>query len=334
MTGSTHPIVPQDFSIQVAENEGMPSRLGSKGCLPPDVRTRRLTGTLTLGLSKIGAATDGPRSARKEPMRHRKELKRHPLAKFFARLAVVAGLIASMAFPVVAQDGTRPIPANAQPKSYGEGWECDRGYRRDGDKCLSVIVPENAYATNRTYGAGWECLHGFQEVDDAACLEVVVPEGGYLDPSGQRWRCLRGYIKVDGICLEVVVPDNAYLSADSYGAAWLCNRGYQVEGDTCVAIVVPENAFLNASSYGQPWTCERGYFERDDTCETIVVPENAYFDEASYGPGWKCNRGFAESDDGCTEIDLPDNAHLDRSGNRWACHRNFQRSRGLCLLND
>jgi hypothetical protein len=40
------------------------------------------------------------------------------------------------------------------------------------------------------------------------------------------------------------------------------------------------------------------------------------------------------SDDGCTEIDLPDNAHLDRSGNRWECHKNFQRSQGRCVLND
>lgn len=332
MTGSTHPTVPHDFPIQVAENEGMPPGPGFKGSSPPIAPMRRVTGTLTLGLPKTRAATDGPRSAKKKLMRHHKEPTKHPLARLIARMAVVAGMIASFAFPAFAQDAL--VPANATAKSYGEGWECDRGYRRDDDACLAIIVPQNAYATNRTYGKGWECLHGFQEVDDATCFEVLVPEGGYLDPSGQRWRCLRGYIKVDDICLEVVVPDNAYLSADSYGAAWLCNRGYQDEGQTCAAIAVPENAFLNGSEYGQPWTCERGYFERDDTCEAVVVPENAYFDDASYGPGWQCNRGFAESDDGCTEIDLPDNAHLDRSGNRWECHRNFQRSRGQCVLND
>ena len=174
-------------------------------------------------------------------------------AKASAELLALAFVtLIAIGSPSFAQSRDAPMPANAQPKSYGEGWECDREYRRDGDACLAIIVPENAYATNRTYGRGWECLHGFQEVDDAACFEVVVPEGGYLDPSGQRWSCLRGYMKVDDICIEVVVPDNAYLSADSYGAAWLCNRGYQVEGDTCVAIAVPENAFLNASSYGQP----------------------------------------------------------------------------------
>jgi hypothetical protein len=31
---------------------------------------------------------------------------------------------------------------------------------------------------------------------------------------------------------------------------------------------------------------------------------------------------------------LPANAHLDRSGNRWECDRNFQRSKNLCILND
>jgi hypothetical protein len=55
MTGSTHPTVPQDFSIQVAENEGMPPGPNSKASLIPVARTRRLTGTLTLELSKTPA---------------------------------------------------------------------------------------------------------------------------------------------------------------------------------------------------------------------------------------------------------------------------------------
>jgi hypothetical protein len=64
MTGSTHPTVPQDFSIQVAENEGMPSRPNFKVPPPLAARTRRLTGTLALRLSKTSAATDGLWSAR------------------------------------------------------------------------------------------------------------------------------------------------------------------------------------------------------------------------------------------------------------------------------
>ncbi|WP_413716963.1 hypothetical protein [Silicimonas sp. MF1-12-2] len=35
---------------------------------------------------------------------------RQPLARLTSRLAIVAGMIASLAFPVLAQDGTRPMP--------------------------------------------------------------------------------------------------------------------------------------------------------------------------------------------------------------------------------
>jgi hypothetical protein len=66
MTGSTRPTVPQDFSIQVAENEGMPSRSSRRGAPQPLARARRLSGTLTLGLSKSRTAAEGPRSASEE----------------------------------------------------------------------------------------------------------------------------------------------------------------------------------------------------------------------------------------------------------------------------
>ncbi len=58
MTGSVRPTVPQDFPIEAAENGSMPSRLNSNGSPPPVARTRRLTGTLTLWLSKTRTATD------------------------------------------------------------------------------------------------------------------------------------------------------------------------------------------------------------------------------------------------------------------------------------
>lgn len=87
-------------------------------------------------------------------------------------LALVFVAFIVIGSPSFAQSQAAPMPANAQPQSYGDGWGCDRGYRRDGDACLAIIIPENAYATNRTYGAGWECLHGFQEADDATCLEA------------------------------------------------------------------------------------------------------------------------------------------------------------------
>ena len=231
-----------------------------------------------------------------------------------------------------AQTSTQPMPENARVKSYGDGWECNIGFRLNENACVAVIVPENAYSTNRSYGSGWQCRHGFRITDEAACVAVEVPEGGFLDPSGKRWRCLRGYIKVDDICREIVLPANAYLADASYGSPWTCNRGFEATGDLCTAIFVPANAYLNGSGYGQPYTCERGFFEQDGLCEAVTIPANAYFDDATYGTGWKCDRGYVASDQTCELVNIPKNAHLDKSGNRWECDRNFQKLKGLCLL--
>lgn len=150
MTYSTHPTVPQDFPIQAAENEGMPPRMKSYRALPPVARVRWLAGPPTKEASKAHPATEGFRFGKKTSMNPAEKPKKHPMARVFSRLAVLAGLIASLAFPAFAQVSTAPMPAHAQPKSYGEGWECDRGYRREDDACLAVILPENAFATTRT----------------------------------------------------------------------------------------------------------------------------------------------------------------------------------------
>ena len=236
--------------------------------------------------------------------------------------------------PSFSQSGTGSIPGNAHAKSYGGGWECDLSYRLAGDQCVAVIVPQNAFPTNQTYGAGWECHHGFQEVNGGTCVEVAVPSGGYLDASGQQWKCLRGFRKVGKTCEEIELPDHSYLSEDTYGSDWDCDRGYEANGNKCVAVVVPENAYLNSKGYGAPWTCERGYIEADRKCEAVIIPQNAYFYDVSYGSGWKCDRGYEAVSENCAEIILPENAHLDRSGNRWSCNKNFRRSKGLCRLNN
>ncbi|MGR3734631.1 hypothetical protein [Pseudophaeobacter sp.] len=216
-----------------------------------------------------------------------------------SRVILLASLAAAFAQPVSSDIALVSVPANAHQKSYGEGWECDASYRLVDDACIAVIVPQNAYATNRTYGSGWECTHGFVEVGGESCAEIVVPDGGFLDPSGKRWGCLRGFRKIDDSCQKIVLPDNAYLTENVHGAVWQCVRGYQTNGTSCVEIAVPKNAFLNTSTYGRRWTCERGY---------------------------------AVSGDLCSRLDLPENAHLDRTGNSWVCNRNFQRKKDRCIL--
>ena len=148
---------------------------------------------------------------------------------FFMGLAFALLLLAIAA---VAQT----MPENASAKSYGDGWQCNVGYRLTNETCAAIVVPDNAYETNRTYGSGWECHHGFRKVDGTACIAVVVPDGGFLDPSGERWHCLRGFFKVDDKCQEIVMPENAYLVDGSRGSSWECERGFKQTGDLCGAI--------------------------------------------------------------------------------------------------
>jgi len=142
-------------------------------------------------------------------------------------LAPFVGLLL-LALPAFAQ----PMPENARASSYGDGWECNIGYRLDGDICAAVVVPENAYETNRSHGAGWECHHGFRKVDGTACVAVVVPAGGFLDASGERWHCLRGVFKQGGGCQESGVPENGYLLDGVSGAAWEGARGEEKVKDS------------------------------------------------------------------------------------------------------
>ena len=239
-----------------------------------------------------------------------------------------------LALPAFAQTAAQPIPENALAISYGDGWECNIGFRPNENVCVAIVVPQNAYHTNVSYGSGWECLHGFSGTDESACVAVEVPEGGFLDPSGERWHCLRGFAKVDDTCQEIVLPANAYLAESLYGSMWTCERGFEATDGQCTAIAVPANAYLNGSGYGQPWTCERGFFEQSGLCEAIAIPANAYFDDATYGTGWKCERGYVASGKTCELINIPENAHLDRSGNRWECNKNSQKSKGLCVLSN
>ena len=239
-----------------------------------------------------------------------------------------------LALAAFSQSGARSIPENASAKSYGEGWECNIGFRSSGKLCVAVIVPKNAFETNRSYGAGWECMRGFREINGSTCVAIVVPEGGYLDPSGQRWRCLRGYIKVADTCQEIVFPANAYLTDLAYSSIWVCERGFEEIDNKCVAIQVPANAYLNESRNGRPWTCERGFLAQDGQCEAIMIPKNAYLDDARLGSVWKCERGYVASGERCELIKIPENAHLSRSGNRWEYDRNFRVSKQKCLLDN
>lgn len=332
MTSSTRPTAPQDFSIQVAENEGMPSRSSRRDAPPPTARVQRLSGTLTLGLSKTSSTAEGLRTASEKQSHLPEKPTRRPRARLVVRMAALAGVIALVAFPVLAQVGIGPTPENAQTRDYGGGWDCRLGYRVNDEGCVAIDVPENAYATGRSYGSGWACRRGYEEVGGASCEAIPVPGNAFLRSSGFDWECDRGYRQNRDTCVPIVLPENAYLTGDPAGSGWACDRGFTARDGACVPIAVPENGYLTNADYGAEWACERGFVEIDGRCNPVGLPANAFLDPDSYGPGWRCDRGFEAVGNACLAIHLPANAHLDRSGNRWRCDRSFQLSGEECVL--
>lgn len=189
-----------------------------------------------------------------------RSLLRHCLSK---NVALVLALATGAPTSVIAKDEAVPMPNNAQAKSYGDGWECIRGFRESKGHCTKINVPSNAYPTRSSYGRSWACRRGFK-LQNEACVAIKVPVHGYLASYGDKWKCNRGYVAVDDDCVVVKVPANAHLSDDSYGPGWKCRRGFAAIKKVCVAIILPANAHLNSS--GTSWECDRSYEQKQGKC--------------------------------------------------------------------
>jgi hypothetical protein len=77
---------------------------------------------------------------------------------------------------------------------YGRGWDCDFGYVHEGDRCVTLELPEHAYATFSEYGRAWACERGYR-VASNTCAEVKVPAHAYLTALGDGWECARGFVR-------------------------------------------------------------------------------------------------------------------------------------------
>ena len=141
-------------------------------------------------------------------------------AVFRIRSVLIAAVLALVVLlpPVSASAGTGDLPANATARTWGEGWDCQRGFLESRGSCSEIRVPDNAFLNDRSYGKGWSCHRGYREVD-GKCIEIAVPDNGYvLDGSyGDGWACERGYIKLGESCQAINVPANAYETQDRYG---------------------------------------------------------------------------------------------------------------------
>lgn len=280
MTNRDRPAVSNDFPLQAAENEGMPSRPDFEETTSSSISSRRRARKLSPGSMRDKTASCVPLPAKEEPTRLRKK-KKNALARLTFGLIVVAGIIASIAFPVFAQDGTGPVPDNAEARHYGGGWDCDLGFREDGAECLALYIPDNAYATRRKFGSGWACSRGYQEISGASCEATRVPKNAHLRTAGYDWQCDHGYRQDRETCVPIDIPEHGYLTEES-GSHWACDRGFTV---------------LIDASDGPGWRCEWSFEAADNTCMPITLPTNAHLDRS--GNRWHCDRNFQLSEGVC-----------------------------------
>ncbi len=223
--------------------------------------------------------------------------RRRSRAPAFMIVAIVS-LVVAFTPNALAQTDPETIPANASAMQFGSGWTCDMGYRNDGNACVEINLPENAFLRDTRYGRGWECFHGFRASGDA-CVAVVAPDNAFLNYSGTSWECSRGFIARSGNCIQIDVPENGYLTERSGGRNWACERGYQRLGQTCTIIDLPEHAFLTDGDFGPPWKCERGFSKTGELCQRIDLPPNAHLDYS--GNSWECSRPFRRVGDACVQ---------------------------------
>ena len=97
---------------------------------------------------------------------------------------------------------------------------------------------------------------------------MPIPKNAYLNSSGNRWECERGYYEEGNKCKAINVPANGFLTGLPHESGWDCERGYKPVKKDCVAIAVPKNGYLKngASRYTSGWQCERGYREVQNNC--------------------------------------------------------------------
>lgn len=175
----------------------------------------------------------------------------------------VSALVTFAGLSAYGQNSDATLPANATSKTYGTGWDCDRGYREADGDCDSIRIPENAIATKTSYGRGWVCRWGYRETKET-CVAVEVPANAHLNASGVSWDCGRGFREVDGTCVDILVPKNGFLTESNYGSGWECERGYRPVDGNCMPIELPENAHLDYS--GNDWECDRPFENRGGEC--------------------------------------------------------------------
>jgi hypothetical protein len=129
-----------------------------------------------------------------------------PLGKYSIKVFLNSEFVRVFKFEVLEQPlkkGNREkssVPANAHIDYTGRNWECDRGYRPEGGKCIKVSMPANARIDYT--GRNWECDRGYRP-EGGKCIKVSMPANARIDYTGRNWECDRGYTQVGKTCVKI-----------------------------------------------------------------------------------------------------------------------------------
>lgn len=197
------------------------------------------------------------------------------------RVFIISVFIILIIFPHHIVGESKNIPKNAHA-IYGGGWECDCGYRRCGNECRLVEVPEHGHLDYS--GHSWECDFGYYRVGNE-CRTVIIPEHAHLDYSSHNWECDRGYYRHFNECRPIDVPQHASLNL--YGDGWSCDDGYIKRGEECVHVTqASDNEIrdhmikLSISSYSGNCPCPYNVDRRGYRCGG----RSAYSRAGGYSP--------------------------------------------------
>jgi len=208
------------------------------------------------------------------------------------------------------------IPANAY--KAGNAWFCKTGYKKTGNKCISVNVPKNAYAS----GNSFKCISGYTKSGNSCIKKISIPANAYASSSATKgWKCKSGYYQNNNYCSKL--PSNAI--AKTYGDGWKCKSGYYQNNNYCSKL--PSNALAYGS--GDGFFCKSSYKKSGNSCiKKISIPANAYA-SSSATKGWKCKSGYYQNNNYCSK--LPSNAIAKTYGDGWQCKSGYKKSGNSCI---
>ena len=125
------------------------------------------------------------------------------------------------------------VPSNSTLTSYGNGWRCNSGYKKVGNRCQKIYAPTNAYVS----GSSWKCVTGYKKVGNR-CEKIFIAnfytgadayEKGDYKTAIKHWELLAEYGNADAqYNLGFMYENGIGLKKSDYWAFLWINKAAQL----------------------------------------------------------------------------------------------------------